>query len=137
MVGWDYNPGNYEWRVEKRSKPQGDLLSATGMGRVTFTVNNGSFAGLSGVEPCDGVSPLPPAGLTFPYGLFNCTIGNLTAGCVCECDGRVACSVACWAVLMYWTFLNGVWRQLPSNHLTVRRESYPIRVECDGWCPLG
>jgi hypothetical protein len=107
-----------EWRVEKRTKPQGDPLSATGMGKVAFTVNNGSFQGLAALDPAS-VSPLPPAGLTFPYGLFNCTIGNLTAGESVNVTATLPAPLPTGPGLMYWTFHNGLWRQLSANHFTV------------------
>jgi hypothetical protein len=117
VIGYDRTTGQYEWRVEKRSKPQGDLVSATGMGTVTFTVNNGSFVGLT-AKMASSVSPLAPAGLTFPYGLFNFTIGNLTAGASVNVTATLPAPLPSGPVLMYWTFLNGVWHQVPVNHVT-------------------
>ena len=120
VVGYDSNAAGSkeEWRVEKRSKPQGDLVSATGMGSVVFTVNNGSFVGLTALSPASA-SPLSPAGLTFPFGLFNMTVGNLTAGASVNVTVTLPAPLPNGPGLMYWTFHNGVWRQLPVSHFTV------------------
>jgi hypothetical protein len=120
VVGADENTsGNYdEWRVERRSKPQGDLVSATGMGTLTFAVNNGSFLGLT-AKSASSVSPLAPAGLTFPYGLFNFTVGNLTVGASVNVTATLPAPLPNGPLLMYWTFHNGVWRQLPASHFMV------------------
>ena len=120
VVGGDENTaGNHdEWRVERRSKPQGDLVPAAGVGTLGFTVNNGSLWSLAGKTP-SSVSPLPAAGLTFPYGLFNFTVGNLTAGASVNVTVTLPAPLPNGPVLMYWTFHNGVWRQLPSSHFMV------------------
>jgi len=120
VVGYDSNAAGSkeEWRAEKRSKPQGDLVSATGMGSVVFTVNNGSFVGLTALSPASA-SPLSPAGLTFPFGLFNMTVGNLTAGASVNVTVTLPAPLPNGPGLMYWTFHNGVWRQLPVSHFTV------------------
>jgi uncharacterized delta-60 repeat protein len=38
VVGWDYSPGNYQWRIEKRTLTDGSLVSGFGTGGVV-TVN--------------------------------------------------------------------------------------------------
>jgi hypothetical protein len=112
VAGYDQNtPGSLdEWRVEKRSKPQTD---------ASFTVNNGNFWSLNIITTVSDFSPLPPAGLTFPYGIFNYTIGNLTAGASVNVTATLPAPLPNGPVLMYWTFHNGVWRQLPSSQFTV------------------
>ncbi|MGA2462720.1 MAG: choice-of-anchor U domain-containing protein [Candidatus Bathyarchaeia archaeon] len=121
VVGTDSNtPGNnYEWRVERRSKPQGDLVSATGMGKVTFTVNNGSLWSLTAKTP-KSVSPLPPAGLTFPYGLFDFMVGNLTSGASVNVTLTLPAPLPVGPSVMYWKLHGGVWRQMPANHFDLR-----------------
>ena len=120
MVGYDQNAvGNqYEWRVERRSKPNGDPLSATGSGRILFTVNNGSFGGLAPLSPTT-ISPLPPAGLTFPHGLFDLRVANLTAGASVNVTMVLPSPLPLGPSFMYWKLHAGAWVQLPSDQLSV------------------
>jgi predicted GH43/DUF377 family glycosyl hydrolase len=120
VVGYDSTPGMnlYEWRVERRSKPQADPLSAAGMGRVVFTVNNGSFLGSTTLNLSE-VSPSPPTNLVFPYGLFNCTIGNLTLGASVNMTMIVPTALPSGTSLTYWTFHSGTWQELPASHVAV------------------
>ena len=120
VVGYDRNGvGNqYEWRIERRSKPNGDPLSATGSGRILFTVNNGSFGGLAPLSPAT-ISPLPPAGLTFPHGLFDLRVANLTAGASVNVTMVLPSPLPLGPSFMYWKLYAGAWVQLPSDQLSV------------------
>jgi hypothetical protein len=66
------------------------------------------------------VSPAPPAGLTFPDGLFSFTISGLRAG------GTVTVTITLPSALpagsfSYWKFQSGVWTQYPSASLDSTR----------------
>ena len=120
VVGYDQNAvGNqYELRVERRSKPNGDPLSATGSGRILFTVNNGSFGGLAPLSPTT-ISPLPPAGLTFPHGLFDLRVANLSASASVNVTMVLPSPLPLGPSFMYWKLHAGAWVQLPSDQLSV------------------
>jgi hypothetical protein len=48
VVGWDYSPGNHQWRIEKRSLTDGSLVSGFGTGGVVTsnpsTVSDWAYA---------------------------------------------------------------------------------------------
>gem|GEM_PF-1782090 len=88
-------------------------------GTASFSSDLGAFTSLTSTA-VSSVSPAPPAGLTFPDGLFSFTISGLRAG------GTVTVTITLPSALpagsfSYWKFQSGVWTQYPSASLDSTR----------------
>src|SRR6185503_8060290 len=82
------------------------VASATGVGDVTFATSAGNFGSLTAIAqramPAGG-----PTGVTFPFGFFAWSVGNLTPGQSITITMTYPANVATGAT--YWKVINGSW----------------------------
>ena len=86
-------------------------------GTASFSSDLGGFTSLTATA-VSSVSPAPPAGLTFPAGLFSFTISGLQAG------GTVTVTITLPAPLpagsfSYWKFHGVLWQQMPAGKVSL------------------
>jgi hypothetical protein len=110
---------NYKYEVD----------TATGVGAATFTTSAGEFSSLT-ASPVSSISAPPPAGLTFPDGLFSFTILGLSA------NQHVTVTITLPAPLpagtfSYYKFQGGAWTQLSSASLDSTRTVITLTFTAD------
>ena len=92
------------------------VATATGTGIATFQTSAGGFASLT-AEAVSGSSP-PPAGWTFPDGLFSFTITRLTAGQTVTVTVTLPSPVPDGS-FTYWKIHGGAWIPMTSSKATL------------------
>jgi hypothetical protein len=88
-------------------------------GTASFNSNLGGFTSLTSTA-VSSVSPAPPAGLTFPAGLFSFTISGLRAGATVTVTITLPSELPA-GPFSYWKFQSGAWTQFPSASLDSTR----------------
>ncbi len=92
--------------------PTASVAAANGAGVVTFTTDAGVFLALTAIPESSLPLAGKPAGLTFPYGFFTWTIGNLTPGQTVTVTITYPARVPTGA--QYWKVIGGVWTNVTS-----------------------
>jgi hypothetical protein len=105
------------------------LSATTALTGTTFTTSAGGFSSLT-ASTVSSISPPPPAGLTFPDGLFSFTILGLSA------NQHVTVTITLPAPLpagsfSYWKFQSGKWTQFPSASLDSTRTTITLTFTAD------
>jgi hypothetical protein len=108
------------------------VASATGAGTVAFTMSPSTAGGFTIVtaSAVSSVSSSPPAGLTFPYGLFSFTIGGIAPGATVTVTLTLPVPLPAGS-FSYWKFQSGVWTQFPSASLDSTRTIIKLTFTAD------
>ena len=90
----------------------GGAPAATGAGPVAYSSSAGTFSGLTAVAEASLPTTGKPAGVTFPYGFFSWTIGNLAPGQAVTVTITYPANIPSPA--QYWKVIGGVWTNVTS-----------------------
>jgi hypothetical protein len=110
------------------------VASATGAGTVTFTMSPSTAGGFDltslTASALSSISIPPPAGLTFPYGLFSFTISGLAAGATVTVTLTLPSPFPAGS-FSYWKFQSGAWTQFPGATLDSTRTIITLTFTAD------
>ena len=123
---WSFSPSSYWSLIAVPLTPVGPVSvqvpCATGLGTVTFTMSPSTAGGFTSLtaSTLSSISPAPPAGLTFPCGLFSFTITGLVSGAIVTVTVTMPVPLPA-GTFSYWKFQSGAWTQFPSASLDSTR----------------
>jgi hypothetical protein len=86
-------------------------------GTVSFSSELGAFTSITATA-LSSVSPAPPAGLTFPDGLFSFTISGLRIGQTVTVTITLPSPLPSGS-FSYWKFHSGIWQQVPAGQVSL------------------
>ena len=98
-------------------------------GTASFSSDLGGFTSLTSTA-VSSVSPAPPAGLTFPAGLFSFTISGLRAGATVTVTITLPAPLPAGS-FSYWKFQSGAWIQYSSASLDSTRTIITLTLTAD------
>ena len=105
------------------------IATATGNANACASANAGSISGFTAVS-AGSLSPPPPSGLTFPYGLFSITISGLSAGQIVTVTITLSAPLP-GGTFSYWKFQSGDWAQFTSASLDSTRTIITLTLTAD------
>ena len=98
------------------------VATATGTGTATLTLQTAPGVLSGGIQSFSAVSPsslpAPPAGFTFPQGLFSFTLVGLSIGQTVTVTLTLPSPLPA-AGFSYWKFHGGTWTQMPAGKATL------------------
>ncbi len=114
--------GSLDGKVYAFAPTSAQVACATGTGTGTFTMSPSTAGGFTSLtaSASSSVSPAPPAGLTFPDGLFSFTISGLAPRATVTVTLKLPAPLPAGS-FSYWKFQSGVWSQYSSASLDSTR----------------
>ena len=103
---------------------------ATATGSTAIFASTGGFSSGPTASALSSVSPAPPAGLTFPYGLFSFIIGEYPPGTTVYVTITLPSPLPAGS-FSYWKFQSGAWTQFSSASLEPTRTIITLTFTAD------
>ena len=124
--------GSYDRKVYGFAPTSAQVATATGTGTATFTMSPSTAGGFTSLtaSALSSVSPAPPAGLTFPDGLFSFTISGLASGATVTVTLTLPGPLPA-GTFSYWKLQSGAWSQYPSASLDSTRTIITLTFTAD------
>ena len=105
------------------------VSTAAGGATACGAASSGALSGFSAVS-VGSLSPPPPSGLTFPFGLFTITQSGLSAGQTVTVTITLSSPLPA-GTFSYWKFQGGSWSQFPSASLDSSRTVITLTFTAD------
>ena len=109
--------------------PSTECVTASTGGLVCFAADAGGFTSLT-ASALSSISPAPPGGLTFPFGLFSFTVQGLTSGETVHVTMTLPSPLPAGA-FAYYKFQSGVWAPFPGALLDSTRTIITLTLTAD------
>jgi len=122
----------YGWTliaVQLVQAPTTECVTASTGGSGCFAADAGGFTSLT-ASPLSSISTPPPAGLTFPFGLFSFTIVGVGSGQTVHVTETLPSPLPA-GTFSYYKFQSGAWTQFPSASLDSTRTVITLTFTAD------
>jgi len=110
-------------------QPPLSVATAAGGATACAVTDFGFLSGFSAVS-VDSLSPAPPSGLTFPYGLLSITVSRLEPGQTVTVAITLLSPLPA-GTFSYWKFQSGAWTQFPGASLDSTRTVITLTFTAD------
>ena len=105
------------------------ISTAAGGATACAQTSPGVLSGFSAVS-VGSVSPPPPSGVTFPFGLFSITVSGLSPGQTVTMTITLSAPLPA-GTFSYWKFESGAWTQFPSASIDSTRTIITLTLTAD------